>query len=65
MHRGRAFARLQGFLNILIAYVAGRLRRDTFAALLLNFLYESSDRPAKHNIAGGHHITVLCCAVLS
>lgn len=52
MHSTRRFGCLQGFLNVLVAYIARRLRGDTFAAQLLNFLYESPDRPAKHNIAG-------------
>ena len=64
MNRSRRFGRLQGFLNVLIAYIARRLGGDTFAAQLLNFLYEPPDRPAKRNIAGSHHQNVLCCAVL-
>ena len=67
MNRSRRFGRLQGFLNVLIAYIARRLGGDTFAAQLLNFLYESPDRPAKRNIAGSHHqmcYAVLCYAML-
>ena len=64
MHRGRGFGCLQCFLDVLVADIARRLRECTFAAQLLNFLYESPDRPAARNIAGSHHSTVLCCARL-
>ena len=49
MHRGRRLGRLQGFLDVLITYFARRLRGNIFAIQLLNFCYESSDRPAKHD----------------